>query len=281
MKKVLLILVFLLAINFAAASSVTIKSVSTTPVDVNPGQTLDVSILLDNQGQDTIENIQVALDLTNVPFIPIGSAAEKVIDEIEEDDTSRVSFSLRSLQDAKPGLYKIPLKVKYQDGEQQTIMGVSIVATPELDVAIEDTDLYTIGQTGTITVRIVNKGLTEVKFLSVRLDNSIYYDILSANSYYVGNIEPDDFETVEFKIYLKEATYSLPMNIEYKDLNNNLIQENKWLPINIYSKEEALKIGLIKESNFSLIIIVIIIVIILLLVYRSYRKRKRLREALQ
>ena len=281
MKKVLLILVFLLAINFAAASSVTIKSVSTTPVDVNPGQTLDVSILLDNQGQDTIENIQVALDLTNVPFIPIGSAAEKVIDEIEEDDTSRVSFALRSLQDAKPGLYKIPLKVKYQDGEQQTIMGVSIVATPELDVAIEDTDLYTIGQTGTITVRIVNKGLTEVKFLSVRLDNSIYYDILSANSYYVGNIEPDDFETVEFKIYLKEATYSLPMNIEYKDLNNNLIQENKWLPINIYSKEEALKIGLIKESNFSLIIIVIIIVIILLLVYRSYRKRKRLREALQ
>jgi|SRR3989344_1318688 len=280
MKSIILLLMFLLVIGLATAGPVSIKSVSTSQ-DIGPGEIAEVSISLENQGKSKVENILVSLDLKDAPFIPVNSAAEKLIDELNKNDIDTLTFSLKSLPEAKPGLYKIPVKISYENTVQETVIGISIKAAPELDIAIEETTLYIAESKGEVTVRVVNRGLTEAKFLNVKLFNSVSYDIISSDSFYIGNIEPDDFETVVFELFLKEPITSLNIQIEYKDLNNNLIQENVALPMTIYSREEALKIGLIQESNAFLTIIIIIALIALIFLYRRYKKNKKLREAMQ
>ena len=280
MKSIILLLMFLLVIGLATAGPVSIKSVSTSQ-DIGPGEIAEVSISLENQGKSKVENILVSLDLKDAPFIPVNSAAEKLIDELNKNDIDTLTFSLKSLPEAKPGLYKIPVKISYDNTVQETVIGISIKAAPELDIAIEETTLYIAESKGEVTVRVVNRGLTEAKFLNVKLFNSVSYDIISSDSFYIGNIEPDDFETVVFELFLKEPITSLNIQIEYKDLNNNLIQENVALPMTIYSREEALKIGLIQESNAFLTIIIIIALIALIFLYRRYKKNKKLREAMQ
>ncbi len=280
MKSIILLLMFLLVIGLATAGPVSIKSVSTSQ-DIGPGEIAEVSISLENQGKSKVENILVSLDLKDAPFIPVNSAAEKLIDELNKNDIDTLTFSLKSLPEAKPGLYKIPVKISYENTVQETVIGISIKAAPELDIAIEETTLHIAESKGEVTVRVVNRGLTEAKFLNVKLFNSVSYDIISSDSFYIGNIEPDDFETVVFELFLKEPITSLNIQIEYKDLNNNLIQENVALPMTIYSREEALKIGLIQESNAFLTIIIIIALIALIFLYRRYKKNKKLREAMQ
>ena len=280
MKSIILLLMFLLVIGLATAGPVSIKSVSTSQ-DIGPGEIAEVSISLENQGKSKVENILVSLDLKDAPFIPVNSAAEKLIDELNKNDIDTLIFSLKSLPEAKPGLYKIPVKISYENTVQETVIGISIKAAPELDIAIEETTLHIAESKGEVTVRVVNRGLTEAKFLNVKLFNSVSYDIISSDSFYIGNIEPDDFETVVFELFLKEPITSLNIQIEYKDLNNNLIQENVALPMTIYSREEALKIGLIQESNAFLTIIIIIALIALIFLYRRYKKNKKLREAMQ
>ena len=280
MKSIILLLMFLLVIGLATAGPVSIKSVSTSQ-DIGPGEIAEVSISLENQGKSKVENILVSLDLKDAPFIPVNSAAEKLIDELNKNDIDTLTFSLKSLPEAKPGLYKIPVKISYENTVQETVIGISIKAAPELDIAIEETTLYIAESKGEVTVRVVNRGLTEAKFLNVKLFNSVSYDIISSDSFYIGSIEPDDFETVVFELFLKEPITSLNIQIEYKDLNNNLIQENVALPMTIYSREEALKIGLIQESNAFLTIIIIIALIALIFLYRRYKKNKKLREAMQ
>ena len=280
MKSIILLLMFLLVIGLATAGPVSIKSVSTSQ-DIGPGEIAEVSISLENQGKSKVENILVSLDLKDAPFIPVNSAAEKLIDELNKNDIDTLIFSLKSLPEAKPGLYKIPVKISYENTVQETVIGISIKAAPELDIAIEETTLHIAESKGEVTVRVVNRGLTEAKFLNVKLFNSVLYDIISSDSFYIGNIEPDDFETVVFELFLKEPITSLNIQIEYKDLNNNLIQENVALPMTIYSREEALKIGLIQESNAFLTIIIIIALIALIFLYRRYKKNKKLREAMQ
>lgn len=281
MKKTLLLLVVLLT-SSAYANSITITSVTPRPNTIEPGGRVDISVSLENQGDRDITDISVGLDLSssNLPFIPIGSAAKKVIKEIEEDESGSVEFTLMSSPDAKPDTYKIPIIVSYKNGdeivEEKSIIGLIIEAVPLLEAAVEESEIFKVGQAGEVTVRFVNKGLGSIKFLSAELEKNADYDILSVNTVYVGNIEPDDFETASFKLVFKRRSVQLPLHVEYKDNKNKLFEQTFNLDFPIYSEQEAIELGLEKKSKTG-IYIGIATVIILFFLYRRYRKKKRAR----
>jgi len=275
--KLLFIFTILLAI-FTSAGEIAIKNVESS--DVEPGKISNIRIILENQGSNDIENVLVSLDLSSdsLPFAPSGSAAEKTIDEIKDDDKESVSFQLIALPDAKPQIYKIPLTIKYNDVEESTVISIKVISEPELEVAIEESDIVKVSDTGQVTIRFVNRGLSDIKFLTASLLPSPDYNILSASSFYVGNIEPDDFETVTFDLRINNKISFIPVKVEYRDSDNKLFTKTEFLDINIYSFEEAKQLGLTKTNYTPFIITTVLLIIVLFIIIRYVRKRSRAKK---
>ncbi len=279
MKKILFLLLFVILASNAYANSITIDSVTSSPGEVKPGETVYVNVVLENQGTKDIKDITVGLDLTSndLPFIPVGSAAKKVIEEIEDDESEDVEFIFMVSSSAKPDTYKIPIIVSYKDDneilEEKSVIGLVIKALPVLEVAIEESEVYKVGQVGEVTIRFVNKGLGDIKFLSARIEKNFNYNIVSSNTVYVGNIEPDDFETASFKMGFKNRFVSIPLEVDYKDNNNKEYKQTFSLELPLYSQKEAIELGLESKSRAGIYIGIAVIVILFFLV-RRYRKRK-------
>lgn len=279
--KVLISILVVLALftSFVYADSITIDSVNVNPAKIEPGNTTRIDVTLENQGKRDIENVKVSLDLSSpdLPFAPLESAAQKIIDEIKDGDNEQISFILMVSPDAKSKIYKIPVIVSYKENDQPiaetSVIGLEVTSKPILEVAIEENEIYKLNQQGEITFRFVNKGLSDIKFLSVKLSKNAAYEILSTDSFYVGNIEPDDFETVSFKLNFVNKVNAIKVYVEYRDNANKLYKKTYSLPITLYTQEEAYKLGLEKKSNPIMYVVIGIAVVILIFVFRRRRKK--------
>lgn len=278
MKKFAIVFL-LIAISaiYVKADDVLIESVSSVPEEIAPGENIEVSIKITNIGNKRIKDIIGRLDLSQVPFAPRGSASEDIVKDLSSDESSTLIFSLVALPNAAPGVYKVPLQISYNDTvTKTTLLSLKIQVRPLISIESEKSDIMYQYSTGIITIKLVNKGLSDVKFLNVMLENSPSYEIISSNQVYLGNIEIDDSDTVDFEVYVnKDSSIVLPVRLEYRDANNNLYRETKSIVIKVYTKEEAQKLGLKKaEGNWNWIIIVIVI-IVLMLILRQKRRKKR------
>lgn len=281
MKLKFLILISVLILDLGLVSSqdgISIATVEST--NIQPGETSQIRIIIENQGDNDIKNIMVSLDLVSdaLPFAPVGSATQKIIDEIDENEKKTVTFEIVALPDAKPQIYKIPVNVKFNDKEESTIISLKVISQPVLEVAIEETEIIKVQDTGEVVIRFVNKGLSDIKFLSAQLIQSEDYNILSAESVYIGNIEPDDFETASFKLHLGKKINFLPIKVEFRDSENKIFTKTEFLNINIFTLEEAKSLGLTKTNSLPFIIGAAILIIIILIAYRLIRKRRRAKK---
>jgi len=259
-----------------------IASVDTPPM-IKPGEISKVDINLENLALTFIKEIKVRLNLGGVPFAPIGSTDRKIVKQMEADSKATVSFNLMAEPGAESNLYKVPIEIEFLDrlGNVYTkneTVGLIVGAEPDLIVNIDSSQIYNSGGSGEVTVKIVNKGVTDVKFLNIELKESDNYRILSTKEVYVGNIDSDDYETADFEVSLgkvKGKDAVLLLLIEYKDANNNDYSKNIELPLKLYSSAEAKSMGLKKGNNAVGIIIVLVIVGAGFFIYRRWRKKKK------
>jgi hypothetical protein len=124
----------------------------------------------------------------------------------------------------------------------------------------------------------VNKGVTDIKLMNMKLMPSNKYRILSNDEVYIGNIDSDDYETADFKLFIeksKEKQIKVPVVLEYKDANNNDFKEAIELTLDLYSASEAKKFGLKKGNGFVGNLVIAVIVVAGLFIYRKWRKHKK------
>ncbi len=252
------------------------------PKMIKPGEISKVDINLKNLALTFIKEIKVKLNLGGVPLAPIGSTNRKIIKQMEADSNATVSFNLMAEPDADSKLYKVPIEIEFLDRlgtvyTKNETVGLIIGAEPDLSVSIDSSQIYSSGGSGEVTVKFVNKGVTDIKFLNVILGKG-EYKILSPKEVYVGNIDSDDYETADFKLALKKVKGEdvvLPLLVDYKDANNNEYSEEVELPLQLYSTSEAKSMGLKKGNNKVGIFIVIVIVVVGFFIYRRWKKKKK------
>ena len=257
MKKLMLFILVLLMIPLVSAQ-VAVQSFSASPEKVSPGNKVELLIILENVGDDDIGNVLVNLDLSQVPFAPLRSSSEKIIDKIKDGDEEAVRFDLVVLPDALPQIYKIPIKISYNETVKSSLISLEVSAQAKLDVILEESEIIKVNDKGAVTLKFINNGLTQIKFLKVTLQNSPFYEILSPKSLYVGEVDIDDFETEEFLIISKVKDSRLVVDIEYTDSNNNEFKETRYVDLSIYTLEEAKQLGLIKTSSFGIWVILFV-----------------------
>jgi hypothetical protein len=277
MKKFgLFILLVLLGVSSTYA--ITIDSVSTTPSEIAPGEVSNINFEIENNGETDIQDISIILDLTSSPFAPYLSSTEFNIDELKDGKTKSASFEVKALNNADSGIYKIPLKITYtengQTKERSSLISLSINSEPIISGNIEE-GLLLNGKENSISVKIINKGLSSIKFLEVEIDKSSYYTILSPENVYIGDLDSNDFDSADFKIYFKEnspTNIKIPIVLKYKDLLNNEYEKTLNLDAKVYSQEQAIQLGLIQKNNTVIYVVIAVILIIIYLVYRRIRK---------
>ena len=284
-------------------ANLAIVMVETFPERVQPGDEAVLKIKVKNMADSTMKDITLKLDLTfsdlvgdatattaadsitafnTLPFAPLGSATEQKIYMLEPGEENIFSYNLIAYSDAESGVYKIPIELTYYDELEtsylkEDIVGVIVGTKPDMSVVLDETELYVGKQSGTVTIRFINKGFSAVKFLDVKLEDNGEYDVISANEVYVGNVDSDDYETAHFNIYLKngatkkEKTITLPLKVEYRDANNNLYSETHNLELDVLKPE---KLG-IKQSSGGGFIFVILLIIGGVIYYRRRKKKSK------
>ena len=282
-SKILAYVILALIVMLNLSSALTIESFSTSPQEVAPGKAIILNIELKNNLEEDAQEISISLDLKDLPLAPYKSSSEASFDEIKEGKAKEVEFELIAESNAETGTYKIPIDISYKlDNEtkiKKSFVSVVVNSEPELRLSYEGSIIKE--KTNELTIKIVNSGLSEVKLLSLNIEDVSGLKVLNSKQVYIGDIDSDDFDTAEFNVLVSEkapSSLSLPVKLSYKDSLNNQKEENINLQIKTYTNEEAIKLGLIKKSNIGMIAFAIIILIILYLVYRRLRKKLNMKK---
>jgi hypothetical protein len=288
MKKTITILIlgiYLFSL-ISMANALLISSVSTEPSEVAPGETSRVSLTLKNNDDFDIEEVSTSLDFTSVPFAPYNSGSDYLISEILSGKTKSAEFDVVALSNAVSGIYKIPVKIEYRESGQAdgtpnliktSLISIMINSKPILEVSSED-GLLLKNQKNKVSLKIVNKGLSDAKFLEISIQGNSYVTIISQPKVYIGDVDSNDFQTVDFDIFFKSNapnSIRLPATIVYKDISNKEYTETMDVTLKAYSNEQAVSLGLVQQNYTGLIIIGVIITIIIFFVVRTILKRRK------
>ena len=266
-----------------AEAMVSIVSINSNPGQVRPGGTTTVKISLKNLENIAVKNVKIKMELGGLSFAPVGSSTEKVIETIAPKQTADIQFELMADAGASSGLNRIPLKISYKDQLNHNYsinsdIGLLVGAEPDLYAGLDSTTVFQSGMAGEVVVKFVNKGVSKIKLLSVKLKEAEGITMLSPEMVYVGNIDSDDYETAEFKIYAAKTDKSeiaLPFSVTYKDSSNKDYSQDLQLKLKLYSTQDAKMLGLSKGNGKVGIVIIVLIVVIGLTGYFVLKKRKK------
>jgi len=260
-----------------------IESVTTIPSQLHQGSEAKLRVELVNLASAFFRNIRVVLNLDGLPIATLRGTNEEVVSFLDAGERTTLEFTVVAEPDAASSLYKLPVELTYNDRlgtiyTRNDTVCIIIGGVPELLAYVDTSDVYGSSQTGEVTVRFVNHGVTDIKFLRASVLESDTYAVLSQPEVYVGNVDSDDYETASFDLALervKGSQVSVPLLLEYRDANNNLFEEQVDVVLRLYSSSQAKKLGLKEGSGFGGFLIMLLIVGGGLYGYRRWKKKKK------
>ena len=262
-----------------------------------PGKQTKVSFKLDNMAGSVLKNIKLKLEVresletttsitfNEMPFTPIGSSNEKTVNYISPGKSKSVDFDLFIDANAESKVYKVPYTLTYSDeaGTEYSrtgYVGLMVDAEPDLSVNIDTTTIYSKGNKGTVTIKFVNKGFSDIKFLDVVLKKEEDFEILTNPEVYIGNLDSDDYETADYTLLVsKDASDEvvLPLTVEYRNSNGKFYSNLVNLKLDLYSGNDLKQRTDGGGNSFIGVIIIIVIVAAGIFVWRWRKKRKKQR----
>ncbi|HLC67069.1 MAG TPA: hypothetical protein VJK52_05510, partial [Candidatus Nanoarchaeia archaeon] len=174
-----------------------VESVLMDPAEPAPGDLVNVSITLHNIVDTSVEDVKVKLDLQGMPLATIGSTNERVLERISGGERAVIPFTLAVDANADAKVHQVPLRIEYQNrfGDLfalNTTYGLRIGAASDYLINLEETEVYTDGSKGSVTLSVSNIGKSDLNFVAVELQPTDEYQVVSAAQSYLGNLESDD-----------------------------------------------------------------------------------------
>ena len=264
----------------ASVSSAGLIVSDVTASEIVPGGEALMTIGIENTFDKDIEDVSFSLNFKDLPLSVVGSS-ENTIEEIEEDDSEDITFRIRASTTAKPGDYQIPFSLTYKNSTQTKTgsIGVRIKGTVELSASMT-TDIPVIGREDRISVKIINKGFADARYVTVTLV-PVEFTVNSDKIIYIGDISANDFETATFNVRYTDLKPIASVNIEYRDFNNALQTIRLQEQLEVYTEKEAVERGIVKKNMTPIYLGIIALVIVLWIIWRMVRRRRRLKKSMQ
>jgi hypothetical protein len=110
-----------------------------------------------------------------------------------------------------------------------------------------------------------------LKYVTVRLTQTPDYEVLSpSNEAYVGNLDSDDFETVDFTIKPLVESPRLSVQLEFKDPYNLDFSQQYDLPLRIITAKELGQ----KKTPWVAIVVGLLVVAGIIYWWRKGKKKR-------
>ncbi|MEM4255466.1 MAG: hypothetical protein QXR53_04040 [Candidatus Norongarragalinales archaeon] len=269
----------------AQAKSLVIDKITIDPYEIEPGSQGTMTVHVKNIASTPVRDVTIKLELSSetLPFAPIESATEKNMQVISGNQEYDVSFKLVSFADAVPKAYKIPIKISFKDylGNAYALnetVGIILNSKPVLEAFVDDSEIIRANTGGTVLVKVVNRGLSDAKFLNVRASDTATVKVVEPKEFYVGNLDSDDFDTVEYRLYVNNAEKAafLPLQMTYRDANNKEYTQQANVEIKIYSEDEIFKLGLEPKQGINWFFVIVIAAIAFGIYWFYVRKKVKL-----
>lgn len=250
--------------------SVMIESITMNPLEIEPGSKGIMTVKIKNIASVPVRDVSIKLDLSgdNTPLAPIEGSTEKIFPVLDGNRELEVSFKLVSLADADAKAYKIPIRVSFKDylGNSYTLndtVGVILNSKPMIDAFVDSSKILRDNTGGTVIIKVVNRGLSEAKFLNVQAEDSDAVKVVEPKVFYVGNLKSDDFDTIEYKLFVTKAgsLASFSVTLTFRDANNNQYEQKIPIQIKLYSEQDITKFGLEQKQEFNWLPIIILLII--------------------
>lgn len=260
------------------STSVGVTQIQGDVAMIAPGAVADVQVSIQNSEDSVMKDVTVSLDLssTTMPFAPVGMTTEQKLKQINPGASSGVVYKLVALPDAAAGVYKVPITISYYDSvgtlhETEDLIGIMVGAEPKLKVVLDSTELTSSSRKGNAVLKIINYGTTDVKFALLTVMSGDNYELFSTGEHYIGNVDSDDYETVEFRLNANADSITIPVLLEYMDANNVQYSGTHDVGIMLYSPSE---LGL-KQSKSWVYILVLLVIAGAYIGYRKYKSKKQ------
>jgi len=233
-----------------------VESIKTEPERISPGQEANLEIKLKNWADSLLKDVNVKLDLSSQDFSPIGTTNERTFSSIDAKESVVLNFKIVVDSNAEVRVHQIPIEISYYDEEgteysKNVTIGVYLEGEPEYFLNLESSEVYESGTKGRVVFSLSNIGSSDIKFLTLEFKESDDYEIVSNRKEYLGNLESDDFETSEYDIHINSVKNEIPLLVvlTYKDSYNNLYVKEESVPLKLYTKNEAVKLGLATSAG--------------------------------
>lgn len=231
--------------------------------ELSPGKTIKLTFDLVNSGVGPAKEVKVALDDTDELFVTTGSSGEVSVAEIAGGTRQTIEYTITLDPDADIGIINIPVKLEYYDEtnsnlyEETKYIGAKLLGDIDLVATIDSTENFYRGSIGKISISIANRGTAPAEYTTVYAKSEY-----GESEFYIGSIDPDDYETIELSQELKgfASKYPIELNITYKDKFNEEYTVQK----TVYASATSAPVNMTA---------IIIIIIVIGAAYWHYRKK--------
>lgn len=255
-------------------SSLAIASLRSEPDKIPAGSEATLHFSLQNAATSSMRDIAIRMDLSSTPFTPLETSTEKRLSQLAPGQQAEIVFKVITDTNAESKPYRVPVTLTYLDDQNNKFarndsIGLLVYSEPELDYNIDEAKVYRKGDTGEVIISVSNIGPSKAKFITLEVLPAEAYTLVANDKVYLGNLDPDDFQTASFNIHVNQKNPVLRLKVLYKDAYNKDFEEVVDLPLKIYSNRAAAAFGLV-DQEFG-ILQLLFLVLVLMFLYHAYK----------
>jgi hypothetical protein len=250
--------------------------------EVEAGDINQLSFEIENINGVALRNFIISLKLNEVTdqILTINSdTSQKVISSIRAGESKKLEFEVLVSPEAVSDSYLLPVEITFEDSLGNShlssfFLSVLVYSKPDLSLKIDSQDSFELGM-NRISFAISNPGTSSVKGTEIEILDSQTYEVLDGGYTYIGDLNPDDFQTNQLQIYLKEEG-PIMAKLSYSDSFNNKEERIVEMPVKTFNSEELERYGLsVNGSIFSGFTGILIVLVVLVAVVFFYNRRKK------
>ena len=233
----------------------------------------DAKFSIKNVGTGPAKNVKVFF-ANQTSILPKTSI--RYIDTIAPGETAVVESGF-FVDTTTLSQHPLPITIRYEDEvhEAQPVQSYSVlvpvVSGNTLFIYLDSQDKLTAGTVGEITIGVANRGLARAKHVSLTISDGTQFKLIDTSIRYIGDIESDDYDTVDFVILPEEGCDGISVEVDYADDYGNQYSMTSDVPIKIYSPKEMRAIA--PQAGGSTGLVVGAIILVLIFVFRKRIKR--------
>lgn len=230
--------------------SFTLNLLKYDPFPVNPGESFDLWVQVQNIGQKDAENVTFEI-LNEFPF-----SSEKPIityefvsgtinayknmkagEQIPQENKLVLKYRVKVAENAKDGENNLKLKITTKETTHSYDLPISIDKTKtSFEINMRDSNnrrtTFSLANIGEKTASSVVINLKETEQLLQKEKSQII----------IGNLNAGDFTTVSFPIIYTKDTKEVTFEIAYTDISGARVTTEKTVPISILNEEKTIEL---------------------------------------